>query len=362
MDIVARPQHQRLVDLRDRRLGLRDRLLKRRPRPLRRRAHLNQPPLRLRQPPQPRIVQPHLPHRLNVDVHAKQLLLKQLRAAEQLPARPEDRAAPVENQMILPPHQIAVRRRHRVVRRPRRQHLLPLRRLPRVKRRAVDVHDQLRPRQTLILHRPRRVPNVLADRHPYLRPRNLEQLHPAARPKVARLVEDPVVGQVLLVVHPVQPPVAQHRRRVEHIARVVHEAHNRRRMPPARRLPHPIQRAQIVLHKPPPQHQILRRVARQRQLRKRHNIRADRFRRLDLGDNPGRVALQIAHRRVDLRQRAPQIPHSHAPSPTTQTTAPQIRHTRAKKDPSYPRSPRVSRRAQHPTLSLSHAEIMLCRP
>ena len=62
-----------------------------------------------------------------------------------------------------------------------------------------------------------------------------------------------------------------------------------------------------------PQEEVLRRIAGHRQLGKEHEVCAGRLRLLEAGENPLAVAVEIADRRVDLRER-----ETHGPRIATQ--------------------------------------------
>ena len=189
-------------------------------------------------------------------------------------------------------------------------------------RRAVDVHDHARARLRLRLRRVARVPDVLADVHAHVNPGHPVDFARSVRLEIARLVEDAVVRQPLLVVNVRQPPVMDHGggvvnrdaalvgradRPPNHTPRLfapIDETNNCRD-PPAG-FCHPLERRDVVGDEARTQEQVLRRIARDRQLRERNDIHAQLPRPLDILECLPHIPLEIADRRIDLREPDPE--------------------------------------------------------
>ena len=236
----------------------------------------------------------------DIQVGSQHVFVEQGRSGHELAARSVDRAAAVEDQVILAADEVAVERQHGIVGGARGQHLLALPGFARVEWRAVDVDDHLRPSQALILHGAGGIPDVFADGHADPRVTDLEELHARSGPEVAGLVEDAVVGQVLLVVDACLLAVVEDGGGVEDIVRIVDVAHHGRHVQAACGIAHLLQRGQICFHEPAPQDEIFRRVAGQRQLGEGHQICTQRLGFADAVNDLVGVAFKIADGRVGL--------------------------------------------------------------
>jgi hypothetical protein len=103
------------------------------------------------------------------------------------------------------------------------------------------------------------------------------------------------------VVDAFHPPVAYHGRRVVNVGRPVHEADDRNYA--GRRGDDLIQSFQVRGDELRFEQEVFRRIAWQREFGNRDYVRPDFTRALDVGDDFGRVAGEIADRGIDLRER-----------------------------------------------------------
>ena len=130
-----------------------------------------------------------------VDVAHHERLLELRRPGDHLAVLVDRDAAPVEDELVLAPDQVAEQDGGQVVAGALHQHLLALVGLPGVIGRRGEVHDHLRARQRLGAGRRPRLPDVLADGQADRRPVQPEQRGLLAGLEVAVLVEDAVVRQ-----------------------------------------------------------------------------------------------------------------------------------------------------------------------
>ena len=129
----------------------------------------------------------------------------------------------------------------------------------------------------------------------------------AAGLEVAVLVEDAVVGEVLLVVDADQAAVVDDGGGVVDVLILVHEAyHQSDAAAGCRDL---LQGAQVVVDEPRSQEQVLRRVAGDGQLGEAEQVDAQLAAALGILQDLGDVALQVADGGVDLSQTDPQDAH-----------------------------------------------------
>ena len=282
-----------------------------------------------------------------VEVGDDQRLLELRPARERLPGRRHEDRVPVEDQLVLPADQVAVRERRPGLPRPPLHQVEPHVVLAALVRRRVRHHEQRGARVPRHRHRAAVLPQVLADRDrdvdglAGLRHRQAEHRQRAARHEVPELVEDAVVRQVVLGRGDHHPSAVQHRRRVER--RPGGQPGPRREPGPPVQVPgddgHPAepldvqplghvpQRRDRRLDERRPQREVLHRVPGQRHFREDHHPRAARRgppRPLD--DDVG-VTRQVPDGSVHLRQRDPHLSHapSLGPPPSASVAAPSRR-------------------------------------
>ena len=106
-----------------------------------------------------------------------------------------------------------------------------------------------------------------------------------------------------------QLTIVQNTGGIEDVMRVVDEADNCGDMKPRCGFTYAVERRQVVLNETAPQHEVFRWISGQRQLGKGDEIRSKGLGLADLIDDLGGVAVEIAHSRVDLRQRHAQASH-----------------------------------------------------
>src|SRR5262245_47542941 len=251
--------------------------------------------------PPARIVQALFEDLLGVDVGDDQVLLEQFAAGDDAPALADDQALAVEDQFVLAAHQIHVCERDGVVFGARGQHPLAVAPFAGVVGRSRDVDDQLRPGERLDLRRTARIPDVFADVHADQRVAVREDRRRPPRVEITVLVEDAVIRKEVFVVDAFQPSVANHGRRIVNVDRPVHEADDRNYA--GRRGDDSIQSLQVRGDELRFEQEIFRGIAGQREFGNRDYVRPDFTRALDVGDDLGRVAGEIADRGIDLRER-----------------------------------------------------------
>src|SRR5581483_11809571 len=121
-----------------------------------------------------------------------------------------------------------------------------------------------------------------------------------ARLEVAVLVEHAVVGQVVLVVYVHQPAVVDDGGGVVRIVVIVDESDDGGDAPGGR--DQLVKRGAVVLDKGAAQDEIFRRVAGDGQLRETDEVDAQLPRPLDLANDAGGVAGEVADGGIDLGQ------------------------------------------------------------
>ena len=192
----------------------------------------------------------------------------------------------------------------------RRQHLLAVRGLAAVVRRAVDVDGQLG--AAVGLHRERTVgaPDVLADRDADLDAADdvqLERVGLVARREVAGLVEHRVVRQQPLAVRAEHLAPGAHGGGVEQVAVLVDEADDGRAVAGAGG--ELAEGGLVVGDEPGLHHEVLGRVAGDRQLGEGDDVAPGRVGPVVGVEQLGQVAVDVADGRVELGQRDPQHGH-----------------------------------------------------
>ena len=229
------------------------------------------PPARLAQPP---------PHRRGrVDVHDQQRLLEAGCPGEHLALVVEHHGMAVEDQLVLPADRVHERDEARRVPGALLEHLLALAVLADVERRRRDVDQQLRAGKREVGRRRAGLPHVLADRHADERLAEAEQDEVAAGREVALLVEDAVVRQEALAVDRPHLAVGADGAGVVQVAVEGREADERR--DPGRRGRDLVERPPGRAHEGRAQQQVLRRVARDRELGEEDELGACRARLLE---------------------------------------------------------------------------------
>ncbi len=219
-DVVARAEHERLVQLGDRVERRRQRIgdglgaladgggrdLDRRQRCLRLATA--------------RVEQALAVDRGDRHVDDEQVLDELGTAGEQRAVGVEGERAAVEHQLVLAADLVDVHQRGVRVGGPGGEHPLAVRRLAEVVGRGVDVDGELGAAGGLFGERPVGAPDVLADADAHLDATDEVELHRVGlvpRREVASLVEDGVVGQEALAVGADHPATAADRRRVEQV-------------------------------------------------------------------------------------------------------------------------------------------------
>ena len=168
-----------------------------------------------RRGPPPCIRTSQLVGRRRVEIHDEQVLLERRAAGEDRSIRSDDEAVTVEYELVLPADGVAERQEATLVAAASRKQLLPLPALALVIRRGRKIEDYLRAAlQDGPFRRTARQPDVLADRDAQALAVEFDDDRLVSGREVAPLVEDGVVGQVVLAVHGRYPPVGQHRRAV----------------------------------------------------------------------------------------------------------------------------------------------------
>ena len=219
----------------------------------------------------------------------------------------KDAASPVEYQLVLPPDQVGVEDVDPVVPCPVGQHLLPEPALAPVVGRAVDVHDDPRPGLALDVGRPRLVPDVLTHVHPDARPVDVEDRAFAARLEIALFVEDTVVGQMDLVIYAEKPAVLYHRRGVEKLLIPIDEPDYHGN--PRRMLDNLVETLAVIANEVVLIEKVFGGVARDGQLGEGYEIGALGPGPVDILDDLGRVAPQVADGGVDLGESCSEFSH-----------------------------------------------------
>ena len=234
----------------------------------------------------------------HVQIDHQQVLLETLSPGQERSSFIEDEAITVEDQLVLAAYKIGVADDGAVVGRPSRQHLLSGAPLSRVIGRRIDVHDDLGARQSLIGRWPHGVPDVFAYVDAHADAVDDVDRRLGAGPKVAVLVEDAVVGQVLFVVDPHQAPVVDYGGSIMDVAGLVDEPDDGR---DALALGYQrLELGQIVVDELRFEEQVLHRIAGQGHLRKGDEVCAQGASLVDSGEDAAGVPLQVSHRTVYL--------------------------------------------------------------
>ena len=222
------------------------------------------------------------------------------RARAQTRRRIPDERSAVEHQLVLSADEIDIGERQPGLGRALGRQPSTRSRLVPLERRAVQHHQQLRAARAEVRRHPR-PPHVLADHHPQPGAAKLDRLGQRPGGEHPLLVENAVVRQVVLRSHGRDVAAVQQQRRVmESALPSPGRADQQRRAVVGgvggerpRRLLDPLLEGTL-------QHQVLRRVAGQRQLAEHQQVLAARgaAQRAD----PLDVAVDVADHRIDLRE------------------------------------------------------------
>ena len=244
----------------------------------------------------------------HVDVDDEQIFDELLRPRDEQPLFVEHERRTVEHELVLPADEIRVDDRYRRVGGARREHRLALGEPLRVVRRRVEVDDQLRAARGFGEDRPGRAPRVLADRDPDLDPRDVEERQRLPRrDEVPLFVEDAVVREELLAVHAVDATVRAHGRGVVQIAAGFGKPDDRGGARGARR--DLVEHLDGLRDERGAQEKVFGRVPGDGQLREHDEIAARGLGRVVRLEDPGRVALEVAHDDVQLGGGHPKARH-----------------------------------------------------
>src|SRR5829696_9005339 len=242
-----------------------------------------------------------------VEIHDEHVLLELSGAGDEIPLRVEDERVPVEDEFVLPAHQVAEDHVATVVGGPYREHPLPEGTLAPVVGRSRDVQEHARTAKGLLARGPARVPDVLADAHPNERAVEPQDGGARAFAEVAVLVEDAVVRQISFVVAVQDLAAGDHGAGVAQIRVEVDKPYSgddaRGNLSGER-----IERPQVVLYEARPHEEVLGRVARDGELRQRDELRPDLGGSLQGVRGLLGVPPYVADGSVDLRQRNPHDP------------------------------------------------------
>ena len=193
------------------------------------------------------------------------------------------------------------------------EHAFTLERLAGVERRCVDVDAEFGTGSCLFGNRAERAPDVLTDRDADLHAADhvqLQRIGLVTGREVARLVEDGGIGEQALVVPADDVTVRAHGRGVVEVPALVDEAdHGGASAGPCCELR---QHGQVVGHESGLEHQILRRIAGDGQLREHHDVASGGVGAVVGIDQLRQVPVEVAHGRVELGERHSQHRHDRA--------------------------------------------------
>ena len=298
LDVVARAEHQRLVDLALERQRLRESRellafvicatrtdLDHRQRGGHRSAA--------------RIEQPLAEDGQHVEVDDHRVLDELRRARDEHAVAVEHERRAVEDELVLPADLVHVDERARRVGGPRGQHALALAEPVGVVRRRVDVEHELGATRGLLGDRAVRNPRVFADGDAHLHARDLEEHERVgAGGEVALLVEHRVVGEMALVIRALHAAAGTHGRRVVEIAAGIDEADDGRTVPRTRR--HLLHCDPVGPHEAGLEQKVLRRIPGDGQFWEHGHVAAGALRLAVRGDDAIGIAVEVADDRVQL--------------------------------------------------------------
>ena len=233
---------------------------------------------------------------------------KALPPALDLPLGADHQALAVEDELVLPPHKIGVDDVGPVVGGPGLEHRLPDLPLAGVEGRGRQVHDHLGIAvQGLVVKGPLGVPDVLADIDSDGRVPVADQGIGASRLEVAVLVEDPVVGKILLALDPHKPAAVDDGGRIVDVVGLLHEAHDDQKL--RSHVEEGRENLAVLLQKGRLEKEVLRRIARDGKFRKGRNIKGFGHGALKMVADPRGISLEIAHHRIHLEKPDLNTPH-----------------------------------------------------
>ncbi len=238
-----------------------------------------------------------------LDVDDEEVLLEPGRSRDDLARVVEDDRVPVEDQLVLPPDEVAEREERARVAGAGHEHLLALLRLADVVRRRRQVHEQLRAREREIGRRWAWLPDVLADRRPDERVPETDEQQVAALGEVPMLIEDAVVREELLPVDASDLTVGAYRACVCEVAVEPRRADEGDE--PGRRGGRLCKRLARRLQKAGAEQQVLRRIAGHRELGEEDEVRAGRSRLAERADDLVAVPAEVADDDIQLCERDP---------------------------------------------------------
>ena len=250
-----------------------------------------------------------------VQIHLHQGLGKLRAGSQHLPLRVECQTAAIKHQLVIPAHRVTIHYRPLRFGRETGQHFAPHAFLAKIPRRCGHIHNHLRALLHQAIHRirpipwigPERVvvPHILTNRQSQLAAIEDHRRIVCRRLEITILIKHIVGRQQRLRARSRHFPVLQQRHRIHRRpARLsfinAHVPHHQAHL--AHRLRQLRQRRQIALDEPALEQQIARRITRDRQLRRHHQLRAGRHPTFIRRENQRKVPREIPHRSVNLRQ------------------------------------------------------------
>ncbi len=262
-----------------------------------------------------------------VEVDGVDALDELRRAQQRLAVRGDHEGIPVEDEFVLGADHVDVGDGRAGLSGAALEQLQPHVVLVALVRRAVDVHHEPGAGLPGDAEGAALLPDVLADRQGHVHAVEAHDGEATARDEVPVLVEHPVVGQMVFEVGGDDPAAETEGggvagRRAGGRAVVVEVADDDAQL---RQTDGPQVGGQFVdlrhgcLPERAPEDEVLRRVAGERHLRDRQQVRAARHGRVRCVEDPGAVSRQITHGEVDLGQcdpeqrHAPSLPDGHPP-------------------------------------------------
>ena len=275
--------------------------------------------------PAPRIVKPIPKDRFDAEVRQQEILSESGCAGEDVSLLVDDETGPVEYELILSADQIAEGKDRAVIGRPRGDHLLAKAPLSIVIGRRRDVDNQLGiSRERLIVSGSARRPDVFADVYAKQDPVHLVDFRGVTCLKVSIFVEHAVVGQVGLVVDVDELSIAGNRGRVVDVVLPVDESDD---CGDLLRLSHDqIEGTQIGRDELGLEQEIFGRIARDCQLGKDDNGRAEVPGLADSVQDLFPISVQVTDGEVDLREGDSKVVHILSQTPNACSHAVRVKN------------------------------------
>src|SRR2546428_1884877 len=159
----------------------------------------------------------------SIQVNNEHILRKLSRACNQCSLLIKDHAVSIKNQFILSSNHIQIGYDHTIIGCSSCQHLLSKSPFTSIIRRAIDIHNYFGSRGRLQCHRSSWIPDILTDIYANVHSIDQKDWRLASRLKIAILIKNAIVGQVMLVIGPKELSLVDNRCCIVDVVIAIHK-------------------------------------------------------------------------------------------------------------------------------------------